>query len=502
MADTRAMHLLPDTVHLADQVRAAPAGDGETVAEALVFLLAHREQLRRFESAEHLVLAADGFETLNPRDSPPAPKTITALAARLAGVRLQLADALWSLELFVGPDLLNEHLFHVLLRRGVSDPVLTLLDDLRQYDADRPGFALFPLHSFGVLGAGLLQPGQPGGRLLRAGHAYYADPRAGLAIAPQTNNLGSTLAFLDGAAADLGVAKPPSSDSVTDWHRTGTDWLERNPLLMVRVATQYAVKSETERLVLMRVRAITGLLAMATALQDPPEHSLAVGLSSSKTNNRETLDLWHYAVFVDMPGEPDFLVGDLVPIPGRRAEVVELSDLGIQLDRELFVGRQAILDEVRRAVDRVYRSVVANLVQPRDDARVRTYRRMFESLTFFRRSFAGPRRSWSQVVSLATAFELLLSDGGDRGIKRLLSRRVRLLLGDHADVRAHRAACAAVYRARCELVHAGEQVDVDMLAAQRAFVHAFCELAERVDRLDPASSEPLRVLTGDERPQR
>lgn len=63
--------------------------------------------------------------------------------------------------------------------------------------ANRPGLLVFPLHSPGVLGFGLLRPSQ--------GRLSFINKRHGDAITPQTNALDRTIDFLADTARNEGL---------------------------------------------------------------------------------------------------------------------------------------------------------------------------------------------------------------------------------------------------------------------------------------------------------
>jgi hypothetical protein len=459
---------LRDPARLVELIRAAPTDDGATVAQSAAFVVAQRATLQRFPTLVELVDAPETAE----------------LQQHLLRIRRQVMATLWERQLFVGPAVLDDLLFAIARDADVADPVREAIERLHLAKVDRPGFVLFPLPPL----------------RLHGGQASFALPSAGVVAGPTTDSVDATIAFLAAAGEALGCGKPVPGELVEHWGRQGIRWLVDNPLLAVRVA-YVGTPFDAAYPMMTRLRAATSVLAMASALRmdpdDPPHDSpLERYRSAMDIDHWRIFETRHYFVFSDHSLREDALVGERLPI--HAVDLLELSDLAIELDLARLSERRPQLAAIGAAVERAYRGYLTQLARPElDDARVRTWARMFEALTFYRRSFCGPLHGWSRTVSLGTAYELLLADGGDQGVTSLLRDRVGLLLHGRPHVSAHQRACVEVYESRCDLVHQGMRTDVDLLAAQRAFVDIFCELAERVDRVDPRSETPLRELTGD-----
>ena len=125
----------------------------------------------------------------------------------------------------------------------------------------------------------------------------------------------------------------------------------------------------------------------------------------------------------------------------------------------------------------------------------RTYRRVFDSMDYFRRSFPRGGSNWAATVSLATAFEMLLTDGYAGGVGKVLARRTGALLHGRRGRRSYQAAVEALYTARSEIVHGSSwQAQFDLKEAQQAYVLAFTALAPRLARLRHATGTPIADL--------
>ena len=475
------MPRLPSLARLARDVRAVSWAPRQTVAGSVAYAAAHRADLAGFDHPEDLGLAA--YAT-------PADPSARAMAVNLQAVRNALAEQLWSSEVFVGIEVIDELLFYATKDPNVADPLVGALGFLRDRGASRSGLVIFPLHSLGVLQAGLLR----GGTVHRA---QYVQPDWGIALSPQNNVLAGTIAFVERARQEFGVRKPVDSEDLRHWYRSRARWLEVNPLIAIRLTTQRGSYYDTESVVLSRVRAATAQLAMVACFQDPRPDRPSWIFSSSRTNNWETLDIHHYIVLADSPGRRDALSGDCVPIRSRGAGIVELSDLSIEIDPG-FRGRRRTVESIHAAITAVYRGHLAHMWTRRRNAQTRTYDRLFATLTYFLRSLHNGGEDWSATVALSTAFEMLLTDSYAQGVTDRLHRRLGLVLTGVAGTRTYRRAFAELYNARGDLVHSGsDQAGLELQLARRAFVEAFCVIAPRVEALSIRDQTPMRTLTGD-----
>jgi hypothetical protein len=475
------MPRLPSLTRLAGEVRAISWAPRQTVAQSVAYVAAHRADLTGFDHPEDLGLAAYAA---------PADPAARAMAVNLQAIRNALAEQLWSREVFVGIEVLDELLFYAAKDPSTADPLMSALEFLRDRGAARSGLVIFPLHSLGVLQAGLLR----GGTVNRA---QYVQPDWGIAVSPQNNALNSTIAFVERARREFGVRKPVDPEDLRHWHRSRARWLEINPLIAIRLTTQRGSYYDTESVVLRRVRAATAQLAMVACFQDPHPDRPSRIFSSSRTNNWETLDIHHYIVLADSAGRRDALTGDCVPIQSRGARLIELTDLSIEIDPN-FRGRKRTVESINNAISAVYRGHLAHMWTRQRNAQTRTYDRLFASLAYFLRSFHNGGENWSATVALSTAFEMLLTDSYAGGVTKRLHRRLGLVLTGVVGTRAYQRAFAELYSARGNLVHAGtDQTGLELQYARRAFVEAFCVMAPRVEFLNIRDQSPMRTLTHD-----
>lgn len=477
------MKRLPAVHRLADEIRGAGKASPD---ESAAFLTARRNEIKTYPSIDVLAMYSDAEYapvTASPEDITAA----KALVHHFDQVRSAVAKALWSRQIFVGIDIIDELLFYGARSDSVTDLILECLTRIRDGHMNRPGLVVLPLHSFGVLGAGLLLP------LARA-QLTIVNPDSGYALFPQSNDLARTMDQLRAAARGLSVKKDMPQDLIEHWHRSrAADWLERNPLLVVKVNHLPGSYYANEHLLLNRVQSVVGLLSLLAALQPKIENRSGALFSTSRMNNWETLDIHHYLALYDSPANNATLDGDCVPIHGGRVEVSELAALGFEIDPKYWRRQVNLGTDIQAVVEKLY---VAQLHQKvsgkRPNARERTVAKMFNSLQMFRRSFVGSAGDWTGKVALSTAFEMLLTDSFG-GVRTTLVSRSKVLLAGQRGTRAMQQAVSDLYVARSELVHgAAATTSADMDLARRAYALCFLELGRRVDNIPPTSSHPIR----------
>jgi hypothetical protein len=398
---------------------------------------------------------------------------------------------------------LDDLLFSAILDNAVSRPVEYVLEKIRDLKLHYPGLVVFPVHSFGVLGAGLLNA-------ITDVRMSYIVKSFGVAIAPQTNSIEKTIQFLDETSKAFGIRKRVPKESILHWNRSRpSKWLERNPVLVVRVrnfpgsyyANQYFLITELQR--------TTAILSMLSCLQPAPEQRINTFTSTSGLNNRQTLDFKHYIVLFNNPRSHVELKGDCVPMNYSGAELAEISNLGLELRPSFWLRKHPTVRRIFESVDTVRRGYINSQIDGSDKMRARVYKKMFNSLLYFRRSFLQGNSEWQSVVSLAIAFEMLLTDSYSGGVAKRIHKRATNMLRWVSGSRDLKKAVKLLYEERGSIVHTGFMRDrrgampgqplgrTNVHAARRAFVHVFINMTRRLTLLREGITEPMAFLSMD-----
>lgn len=476
------MKRLPAVAGLADEIR----GKGNNSPDKSTdYLARNRAELLTYPSIDVLAMFSDP-EYAPSTTTPQTMKQAKALVYHFTKVRSAIAHELWSRGIFIGIEIIDELAFHGARDDNVTDLILECLTRIRDGHMNRPGLILFPVHSFGVLSAGLFYP-------LRRGQLTIVNNDSGYALFPQSNDLSRTFDQLQRAAAGLGVNRAVPRELIEHWRKSrGAEWLERNPLLVVRANHLPGSYYANEHLLMNRVQSIVGLLSLLAALQPATSDRVGYLMSSSRMNNWETLDIHHYLALYDAPARKTELAGDCVPVHGGRMEVSELAALGFDIDPTYWRRQVTLGTDMQAQVEKLYLAQLQlKLAGKKLNAQGRTINRMFGSLQMFRRSFANSTDDWTGRVALSTAFEMLLTDHYG-GVRATLASRSKELMRGQRGTRAMQQAIGDLYVSRSEFVHGAEQTtSADMHLARRAYALSFLELSKRVDQISATTPTPI-----------
>jgi hypothetical protein len=442
-----------------------------TVAMALDALLADRATVRRFTDSEDLGL----YVYEHPGSA------VAEFVARFEQVRNQLANELWSHQLFVSVEVLDE-LFFQAISAEEENPIQAVLQRLTDHVFSHATAIVFPLHSFGIH----LDP-------FADRHMWLSRDDWGVAITSQSNDLGRTITTLETICAGFGLTNCVPTDLIEHWHRSrSAHWLETNPLLIAKVIAASGSYYGNEPLLMSRLQVITAFLAAICAFQGNATDAKAEILSSRSINNFQTLDIHHYMLLSSAGRGSN---SAFVPISGVRSDVVEMSDLHVVIDPEYWNGADPRVDQFYYRAEDLYNGYLRYALDPdRDDSQASAYRKVFSSLALFKRSFT--QDSWRATVSLATAFEQLLTHGETKKVIGRGKKRIKQLLKGEGESNRSALTFARLYEARCEILHQGRMsTKYDIVEARRTYVECFIALVPYLDRLDPHRGRPfLEVL--------
>lgn len=456
-----------------DPVQVSSSLSSPKVRQSTAWLL--REAAKLPSTADHIdwVLSEDH-------------KVGRAVDYHFAQLRAPLVSALWERDLFVGVTVIDELIFSA-ARRGANDIVLDVLQWLAASQVTKPGYIIYPLHSFGIKGAGLFpDPNERSSESLA--RAF------GFAISAQHNSMNALVDWLGQVHGWFGIAGDVPVDLLTHWRRSRAPWLEYNPLIAMRVNEMSGDYFENQRLILDRLKATTAFLAGLSVRQPLPEPG-AHGFSSSRVNNHATLDIHHYFNVSSATDAAGALIGSSVPMNVDVLTLAELSELAVDLDlgywdahiddaRTLWTG----LEDLAKAQIRLRAARVAGQKTKRDT----TAGKIFTSVDYFRRSL---NEHWSAPISLGTAFEMLLTSKYESGVTNRLARRVEAITQNPTAGSTVRR----IYGVRSALVHEGEEPtgDSDVHEAQLIYLLCLEWLVPRIATVPANADDPLRLLTND-----
>jgi hypothetical protein len=449
------------------------------------YLLRNQGTFSKYKDIEDFILRDEEWATQTNED----PRTLQSCEHHLGQIRTRLANELWSRGFYLGLTVLDDLLFSCFAHLKSKDPISDFVERLRDSGVLRPGIVLYPLHTLGILGVGILYS-------YTSARAYFDLSDYGMLVSPQSNSMNETTQFLEHARDRLGIKKKLPYDLIEHWQRSRpTKWLERNPLLVLKVHTFPGDYYENQFLLISKLKLATSLLCMLYALQPQPKDHRGLNLSSSRSNNWETLDIKHYILFYPKPYRRE-LTGDCIPMNVSRASLAELSEVPIQLDPKFWMRRISSYRTIKDALEKAETGFAAHRFGKnwRSPA-TRVYRKVFRSLEFYKKSFRQRSEIGESAVDLAVAFEILLTDNYSKGVHSRLMDRLSTLLQGVRGTRRYRDSVAKLYEMRSKYVHSGYVDDsLDLPTAQAAFVHAFLALSSRFSAMPKQADEPIREL--------
>ncbi|WP_217510354.1 HEPN domain-containing protein [Sulfitobacter sp. NAS-14.1] len=278
-------------------------------------------------------------------------------------------------------------------------------------------------------------------------------------------------------------------------------WFATNPLMLVKLISYSGDMYENQFVYTLKIRMAVSSLLMLHALSSETGDEVERFHSSAHVNNFETLDIRHYLIGEAIPGQGRAISTRRVPMNVAPLELARLSDLAATIStKKLATSRMKRLEvRVTAALGVIERGYLRHVhLTTRSKAENRLYQRLVTALDWFRASFGSNKDEADAVVSLAVAFETLLTDCYKRGVADHIERRVGICLKGVPKVGSYKRSVKAIYYARSEIVHSGSLGQaVNLARARVAFSLCFCEVAQRLEKWTPVANEPIRDLLDD-----
>lgn len=446
------------------------------------YLMAKHNQLAQFDSIVDLVTDETRL----------AEKDRIAIEHHVLNLRSTVARLLWSNEVYIGRSLLDEFVLKA-AKNGRGDVPNQVIADLATAGAERPGFVLYPLTSFGMEIPMLLE--QSSG--LRDQAIF---PKAGFAVSAQAHSAETAFDKLKQMAQALGIRQKIDWWDIRHFALTA-GWFDKNPLMLVRLVSFTGDMYENQFVYTLKIRIAASTLLMLHALAVESYGPIDRFQSSSHVNNYETLDVRHYLIGEGLHGRGRPISIRRVPMNVAPLDLARLSDIAATISTNtLTTARMKRFEDAivaaHRVVERGYFRHVS--LSTKSKVENRLYRRLVTALDWFRQSFSSRANESEAIVALAVAFETLFTDHYGKGVADRIRRRVGICLKNVPGVAAYADSVVAIYYARSEIVHSGALGQAtNIVRARAAFARCFCSIAKRLATWTPTSHEPMRDLLGD-----
>ncbi len=450
------------------------------------FLLKHRNSLANYKNIEDFVLRDEEFTTTTNVD----PKILQGCEHNFLQVRNAILRELRIRNFYLGASVLDEVFFQILTNSNTNDPIKKTLEVIRDSGVLRPGFVLYPVHSFGVIGGGLISSFTPI-------EIDFFIPELGLIVTPQTNSYETNIKFIKRGMYYLNIKKKLKTDLIEHWIRSRPlKWLKRNPLLIVRMHNFPGEYYENQLFIVNKLRTAIVALMMLNSIQDFISSKEGFLFSSARTNNWETFDIKHYLVFYPKPHTKE-LTGDCVPMNFTQFTLSELSELPIEIDPKFWRYKTKLKAEIIQTVISIEKGFYQySFGAKKENNKSRVYRKFFRSFEFFRRSFRRTDDIGEQIVNLAVAFEILLTDFYTPGtVNKILNRLSKLLKGVKG-VRKLKKSVNDLFEMRGQYVHSGfvDKSQFSMEVARTAYVYTSIKLNLKMANLSYNTETPIKYM--------
>jgi len=449
------------------------------------YLINNQDVIKEFSNIEDFVLRDEEYTT----NSDASPDILQACEHHLLVVRNKLITELRARNFFIGLSVLDETLFYAIKKIKDENLIISTLETIRDSGALHPGFVIYPLHSLGLIYGGIIQS-------FSQSEINFNISGIDISISPQTNSFEKSIKFIKRSSEYLGIKRKIPIDLLEHWHRSRSlKWLERNPLLIAKIHSFPGDYYENQFYITNKLKIATTLILMFNSLQN--FHSPREGylLSSSRTNNWETLDIRHYLLFYPKLRSP-YLTGDCIPMNVSRPTLTELSEVPAELDIKFWNRRNLLAKELTELIIKIelgyYKYVVG---KSKSKNHVKIYRKVYKSLEFYRRSYRKKDDPGEAIINLSVAFEILLSDNYERGIYNKILDRCKKLLKGVKGVRTFIKSISELFENRGEYVHSGFLgKDVDIKGAQFAYIYILMKFSPLLVSIRHNESQPIAKL--------
>lgn len=467
---------LPNNSKLKKQI------ETKEVLASLRFVINRRQDLTPHPTVEDLVFVLDD----------PQPKVLDAIEVHLRKVSWKFRKTLYSYSVFIGASILDQILYDKIRDANVADPITAALSLIREVGIHKPGLILYPLHSLSLLGVGLWEK-------ITSGRFELFVTDAALCVRGQTNSLDETIRFIERSADGLGIKRSVPVDSMEHYERSRpTKWLTRNPLLVVKAHTFSNGYYENHRFITLNLERACSLLLMLASLQNGfPVLKRESLFGTGGTNNWQTQDIHHFVLLEPKARSGRHFESRCIPMNSRAIELAELSSVNVSINLKAWVYRRPLMKKMCYALIDVENGYLnTNILSDGTSLRGRVYRKIMQSLRYFRRSFRYTTGD-DDLVMLTIALESLLTDsyapnGGER-----LQERARILLKGHPRKTDCVEEIRKIYEARNQVVHtAMRETEVNLATVREAYVLCLLELVNRLPNLPKLSGNPIQQIIG------
>lgn len=262
------------------------------------------------------------------------------------------------------------------------------------------GFIIFPIHSFGMI-TNFKKPNRKININLKG---------LNISLYGQSNDIKTTIKNISDYAKKTGITKTLNTQILLDATKNYyADWLKKNPILLIDFNSKNSGylgnRFEHQELMLIHLRVVLILIQLiyiSQSKQNKEKHLL----STRMLNNSQTLDIKHYFIYQD-----DIQCGkNIQRIPIHSPEIQELTTLNI-IDFNSNISKKSV-----KKIWETLKVIETKYINSYNDEKNIIYKKIFNSMEYFRRSFYNTSYLGEAVINLSLALEILLSDNYEKTI--------------------------------------------------------------------------------------
>lgn len=257
------------------------------------------------------------------------------------------------LDIFPSQDYISEALFRLL--QNVSLTEIQTIDEVLNYvhinGLARPAIVVFPINAFGVEDIGI-------GSALRHQNLHFESKN--MLAFTQQNNIVSAKHCLEIAKDRFRMSSLNLDNTLLDHFLRSRPlgWFHKNPLLISKVAFSSSNHYENEYyLVRYLEKNVSKMFLANTIIKAQHLPSRGGDFSTRVINNWETNDIYHYIVFTRQKNK---LVPECIPIHRKLSNVLEISNLNMDIPISLGSNILRTIEKTFGRVDMVYRLSIGN----------------------------------------------------------------------------------------------------------------------------------------------
>lgn len=458
---------LPSKATLTRKVRSFQLGPKAAQSDA--FLLKQLNLLQTFGSVEEF--ACDDF--INE-------KLKSAIEFHFINIRKIFIRTLLDYDICVGVDAMDRLIFSALRDSSGKSIISIVVSYIKDYDIHGKGMLIYPLHSLNITSLGFATLGD-------MWKVNFFGPHKKFRVCAQATNLSNLRRFLSDTKKNLGICRQLPFDLIEHFHLSrGLEWLTNNPIMVVAISSFPGNYYENQNFIKYKIMTPLNCLYLLSALGGSDDDLFG----SSKVNNFNTKDIFHFLTLYPDIRDKLSLTADCVPLYASRRMLEEMTDASIDIDFKEWTRRP----RTSKRIGLLLQELEKNLVTKSDMNRLKIHEKVSLSLTYFRRSHRKSIDDPEKIVNLATAFEILLIDSNCSDIKGTIRKRMRKIIRGERNTIQMANEVYNLYNARNDAVHRGQHSKVDTRTCRKAYAYTVIRLLESIKQQSISSGNMIHNL--------